>query len=612
VIGGFLRGVIAGVTVGTAALVVLSVLSEAPPSPNPPELGANAGAPAAPVSPPLPTLPEPVAPGPEAVAAASPEPEKVPGLAATPASEAPPQVSAAPAAPPVASSATAPDALKDLPASEKAQDPALPPAAEAAGSAPSPPLRPLQPGDDGAPASAEAPVERVLDEMLLAPAAGGLASTAPEVLDPAPIPRPEAPKPAMPPVPAATPQAPEPDAAPGILPEPAPEIAATPEAEPAEVVDATPIEIEPPGEAAAGNTEVAPAEVIKGTPLETAPREVEPAGNAETAPAALSTPREIAPPGAEPAGNANAAPAGVTGATPVDPLPADIANAAEPTPEPTLEPTPEPAPEPTPGLPLDVEGVTVDRLPQIGDAAVVPDAAAPAEEVAPVDPADLPPLQRDARAFENPGQKPLFAIILIDTGEVDLDRAALAAIPFPVSFALDPLDPASPGRAELYRAAGQEVLMLATGLPDGAQASDVEVALSVMGDALPQAVAVIDTVEGAFQDDRPLATGVIPVIASQGRGVVTWDRGLNAADQVARRDGVPSAVIFRALDTEGEGSPVIRRYLDRAAFKAAQEGRVVVAGFTRPETIAALMEWAVEGRSASVALAPVTAVLSLP
>ena len=51
--------------------------------------------------------------------------------------------------------------------------------------------------------------------------------------------------------------------------------------------------------------------------------------------------------------------------------------------------------------------------------------------------------------------------------------------------------------------------------------------------------------------------------------------------------------------------------LDRAAFKAAQEGRVVVVGTTRPETIAALMEWSIEGKGASVALAPISAVLAV-
>jgi uncharacterized protein len=67
--------------------------------------------------------------------------------------------------------------------------------------------------------------------------------------------------------------------------------------------------------------------------------------------------------------------------------------------------------------------------------------------------------------------------------------------------------------------------------------------------------------------------------------------------------------VFRILDATGESVPKMRNYLDRAAFKAAQEGRVVVIGSTRPETVAALLEWTVEGRAASVALAPVSAVL---
>ena len=66
----------------------------------------------------------------------------------------------------------------------------------------------------------------------------------------------------------------------------------------------------------------------------------------------------------------------------------------------------------------------------------------------------------------------------------------------------------------------------------------------------------------------------------------------------------------RNLDADAENEATIRRYLDRAAFKAAQEGRVTVVGHTRPETIAALLAWSIEGRAATVALAPVSAVLA--
>ena len=254
-----------------------------------------------------------------------------------------------------------------------------------------------------------------------------------------------------------------------------------------------------------------------------------------------------------------------------------------------------------------VEGVTTGRLPSIG-AAETAEPADPAPEAAPL--ADGPPLRRFARAFENPTAKPLFAILLVDDGGPDVPRDDLAALPFPVSFVLDPMSPGAAAAAAIYRAAGQEVVMSATNIPKGATASDLEQSFAGIEGVLPEAVALIDTPVAAFQNDRKLAAEVVTLLADQGRGLVTYDRGLNAADQVARREGLASATIFRSLDDDGEDAPLIRRYLDRAAFKAAQEGEVAVIGTARAETITALMEWAVEGRAASVALAPVTALMA--
>jgi polysaccharide deacetylase 2 family uncharacterized protein YibQ len=259
---------------------------------------------------------------------------------------------------------------------------------------------------------------------------------------------------------------------------------------------------------------------------------------------------------------------------------------------------------PQAGFSGEVDGVTVGRLPRIGDA--------PAAEVADeaVDPNDLTPLKRYARPFENPDGKPVYAIVLVDTGEPELDRAKLAALPFPVTFALDPALPNVAELAAPYLEAGQEVVMLASSIPQGATAADLEVTFGAHAAALPQAVAVLDLPEGGFQNDRPLATQVIPIVRDQGRGLLTFDQGLNPADQVASRDGVPAATIFRRLDAEDEPAAAVRRYLDRAAFKAAQDGRVVVLGSTRPETIAALMEWSLEGRASTVALGPVSAAMT--
>ena len=269
-----------------------------------------------------------------------------------------------------------------------------------------------------------------------------------------------------------------------------------------------------------------------------------------------------------------------------------------------------------------VDGVTTGRLPTI-----TPDPAAEASvvsaETSPVEPpvagtdlpeiaGNLPPLQRFARVFENPSAKPLFAILLLDPGGPEVRRAELAALPLPLSFVVDPMQPGAAEAAAIYRAAGQEVVMLATAIPRGAKAADLEQSFAAVAQILPEAIGLIDTADATFQDNRGLSAEVVTHLDSQGLGLVTFDRGLNAADQVARREGLPSAIVFRSLDDEGEDSPLIRRYLDRAAFKAAQEGRVVVIGSAREATITALMEWAVEGRSASVALAPISAVMQAP
>ncbi len=287
----------------------------------------------------------------------------------------------------------------------------------------------------------------------------------------------------------------------------------------------------------------------------------------------------------------------------------------EPAPEPQTEVAPKPSPASTlqddqPTLPavkpledklpttvMDkaVPGVKVGALPQIGSEAAVNAVATP--------------FTLYARAFEPEG-KPLFAILLRDVGDAGMDRAELAKLPFPVSFVVDPLTTDAREASATYRAAGQEVLTLANGIPPGATAADLETTFATLSAILPESVGVIDQEIGGFQDQRPLATLVLPVIKGEGRGLVTYDRGLNAADQIARRDRVPAAVIFRVLDAEGESKITIRRYLDRAAFKAAQEGAVVVIGDTRAETVAAILEWTVEGRAATVSLAPVTAVMA--
>lgn len=285
-------------------------------------------------------------------------------------------------------------------------------------------------------------------------------------------------------------------------------------------------------------------------------------------------------------------------------------------PLPTVPDSSAQTPEPEEDIALAVPGVRTDRLPRIGDDPAPTEDAMSGEGA---DPAALPevalgttPLELFRRDFDNPDAKPLFGILLIDDGIPAEERARLAALPFAVSFALDPLSPNSAEAARVYRDAGQEVVMLANGIPQGATPGDLEQTFQALDMAMPEAVAVLDRMEGGFQDTLDLARQAVPIVAEQGRGIVTYDRGLNSADQVARREGVPRATIFRVLDGEGESIPKMRNYLDRAAFKAAQEGRVLVIGRARAETVAAILEWTVEGRAASMALAPISAVLETP
>lgn len=373
--------------------------------------------------------------------------------------------------------------------------------------------------------------------------------------------------------PAAQAPAVEAPAAEAPAPEPAPDVTAPDEGAPA--AEAVPADPETPA------TEEAAPDASAEAPVEEPPAAVVPEVAPPEAPAETETAPEM--PGTKP----DALP-GVAEPAPPDGATAEVEGSGS-----TFKPTP--------GLVRSGEGVIIGR-------GTEPAPDAPADGTAPVDPR---PIAQFAATFENPDAKPVFAIVLVDSGAADLDRAGLAALPFPASFALDPLDPATPDRAAIYRAAGKEVVMLVTGIAQGAQASDVEVAFQSMEQGLPEAVAAMDLAEPTFQNNRGLASAVVPILKAEGRGLLTWDEGLNAADQVARREDLEAAVVFRNLDQAGGDTVAVRRLLDRAVFKADQDGRVSVVGTADPATVAALLEWTVEGKAATVALAPLTAVLKI-
>ena len=222
------------------------------------------------------------------------------------------------------------------------------------------------------------------------------------------------------------------------------------------------------------------------------------------------------------------------------------------------------------------------------------------------------PLRTYARPFDNAEGKPLMSIVLIDTG-ADLDAAAiglpaLSSFPYPVSFAVDVRLVDAAKRMERYRAEGFEVLAMVD-LPRGARPSDAEVSLSVALNGMPEIVGVLEGTGEGLQGSREVADQVTGILKASGHGLVTQSKGLNSMPNLAVKDGVPAAPVFRDFDSEGQTARVIRRFLDQAAFKADQEGGVIMLGRLRPETIEALLVWGLADRAGSVALAPVSAVL---
>lgn len=263
--------------------------------------------------------------------------------------------------------------------------------------------------------------------------------------------------------------------------------------------------------------------------------------------------------------------------------------------------------EPNQGLSGAVEGVRADRLPRIGDPAAATARLAEGARALTSPGA----LELNRKSFANPLNRPPFAVLLLDEGKVALtDLPTLAASGLPLTLVLDPAAPEAGERARIWRAAGQEVALLATGVASGATETDGEVVMEALARAVPEALALVSPPGGgALQRERSAAAAVVPALKMRGYGLVTWDEGLNAGDQVARREGLPAAVIFRDLNGRDESGPVMLRYLDRAAFKAQQDGRAVVFARLEPATLETLLSWSLTARAASLALAPLSAVL---
>ncbi len=471
--------------------------------------------------------------------------------------------SSAPAvAAPAAETAPAPADATSAAAPVGTDAPAAPVAPETQVAAPEAPL-----GDDDVTVAGAAALPQAAAPADETPGADVMASAAPPQEAPAETPPP------LPP-----PESPAAPAAPAQPPGPAPE------ATPAEALQEAPAARAAPADETADATADAP------------PTDAPPAD------AALTEEAQAAEPAAEPE---------------ILPVPGEGAGA---TADPNLPPVivadaPEPpkgvANAPVPGF-RPVPGVKINRLPRIGDpapgAASAPASAEALPSLAP-DGAPADAIARYGAPFENPGNRPLLAMLILDIGEAQggLDAQTLATIAAPVTVAIDPTMPDAAQRAATYRAAGFEIAILAQSLPDRATASDLEVAYQSYRATLPEAVVFLGRPDAPYQSNRQAAEHLVDMLKPDGIGLVTYARGLDPASQFAAENALPHAEIYRVVDDGGATTEGVRRALDRAAFEAAQTGRVTVMATSRPETVTAIFAWAAEGRK-GVALVPVSAV----
>ena len=275
--------------------------------------------------------------------------------------------------------------------------------------------------------------------------------------------------------------------------------------------------------------------------------------------------------------------------------------------------TPEPAPV-LPAPPADVaeaaddpgtNGVVINRpttetavVTQPEEAIIAPDAL----------PDDATALERYAAEFENPNGLPVIAILLIDDGALPDANAALAALPFAPTIAIDALAENAGDRLASHRGMGAEVAVQIR-LPNGAQPSDVEVAYGAALGLVPQAAMLFSDGTGVMQNNRSVAGQVMEILSVDGQGFVTVQRGLGNAARLAESAGVPAATVLRDIDGNGESASVILRNLDQAAFRARQSGNAVLMGRLTSQTLAVLQDWAADAAQNGVAAGPVSAIL---
>ena len=203
--------------------------------------------------------------------------------------------------------------------------------------------------------------------------------------------------------------------------------------------------------------------------------------------------------------------------------------------------------------------------------------------------------------------KPKLSIVLLTDQLSEIDPNLLQVLPIPVTFAIDPVNPTADTLLISLREREQEAVILAD-LPPEAAVQDVDSALTALVDLLPQTVGVIERQAGALQQSRDVMLHVPEVLNRTGHGLVVYEKGFNTLAKEAGKAGTPVATIYRNLDDADQNERAIRRFLDGAAFRAANSPSepIVILARLRRETMSAIRIWALQDRAHKTAVVPVS------
>jgi len=216
-------------------------------------------------------------------------------------------------------------------------------------------------------------------------------------------------------------------------------------------------------------------------------------------------------------------------------------------------------------------------------------------QIAPVGPAidafAVPPVPTE--------NQPLMAVVLVDNGNMRLDPDILGSLPFTVTIAVPAKNDVHNALMRYYRDEGFEVALLID-LPEGSNATEVTEILDNAISTVSEATTILERTPGTLQNSREISTALVDRLALSGHGLVIYDSGVNPALERAKSVAVPVKTIYRNLDQDNGNERAMRRFLDGAAFRAQQEGSVIIAASPSPSVISALTFWSLQERSSSV------------